>query len=143
MSNKNRDQFYRRFDAFQIPRNELDRMFEKEMEYQQGLWMAEQAYQASSTPGIGGGGSSSGLPSGCIQFVANTTDDTFFGMYITISSDTTYTVDWGDGNTEEGNFSTGGNDLSHQFDDSDTEYTVLLCFGSPSVVTSLDFYGND
>ena len=100
-------------------------------------------------PSVSGGGSvvtivqQEGLPSNCIEFVVDTTDDTDFDFEITVSADTTYTVTWGDGNTGNGSLTTGGTSIDHTYDNSSEQYTVRFCFGDISLVTGLEFYGND
>jgi len=85
-----------------------------------------------------------GLPSGCIEFVNNTTDGTECRFWINTSAPTNYTITWGDGETETGEVD-GVNQLeiNHTYADSDTEYTVRLCFDDISVVTQLEFNGDD
>jgi len=85
-----------------------------------------------------------GLPSGCIEFVNNTTDGTDCRFWINTSAPTNYTITWGDGETETGEVD-GVNQLeiNHNYADSDTEYTVRLCFDDISVVTQLEFNGDD
>lgn len=97
----------------------------------------------------GGGGviqqeEQSDLPSGCIEFVNNTTDGTDCRFWINSSAPTNYTITWGDGQTETGEVD-GVNqlELNHNYADSDTEYTVRLCFDDISVVTQLEFNGDD
>ena len=85
-----------------------------------------------------------GLPSGCIEFVNNTTDGTDCRFWINTSAPTNYTITWGDDQTETGEVD-GVNqlELNHDYADSDTEYTVRLCFDDISLVTELDFLGDD
>ncbi len=92
----------------------------------------------------GGGIIQQGLPSGCIEFVNNTTDGTECRFWINTSAPTNYTITWGDGETETGEVD-GVNQLeiNHTYADSDTEYTVRLCFDDISVVTRLEFNGDD
>jgi hypothetical protein len=82
------------------------------------------------------------LPSGCIEFVNNTTDGTFSRVTVTTSGPTNYTITWGDG-TEVTDVIDGELDIEHEYADSDTEYTVRLCFDDVSLVTELDFLGHD
>lgn len=81
------------------------------------------------------------LPSNCIQFVV----DTYFGMnhYLNAvsSGPTDYTVDWGDGNTGTGTID-GSTSLDYTYNDPGS-YTVTLCFTDPSLITELDFIGDD
>ncbi len=97
----------------------------------------------------GGGGviqqeEQSDLPSGCIEFVNNTTDGTDCRFWINSSAPTNYTITWGDGETETGEVD-GVNqlELNHDYANYDTEYTVRLCFDDISVVTQLEFNGDD
>jgi hypothetical protein len=84
----------------------------------------------------------SDLPAGCIEFVNNTTDGTFSRVTVTTSGPTNYTITWGDG-TEVTDVIDGELDIEHEYADSDTEYTVRLCFDDISLVTELDFLGDD
>jgi hypothetical protein len=88
----------------------------------------------------GGGGyiQQEGLPSGCIEFTYNTTDGTFAQFTATTSASTNYTITWGDG-AEVTDVIDGGITIEHEYADSDTEYTVRLCFDDISLVTELDF----
>ncbi len=95
----------------------------------------------------GGGGviqQESELPSSCIQFVNNTTVGTGCTFWINTSAPTNYTITWGDGATETGEVD-GVNqlELNHTYADSNTEYIVRLCFDDISVVTQLEFNGDD
>jgi hypothetical protein len=79
----------------------------------------------------------------CIQFVADTTSGGIsFGMYIETSAEVTYTVDWGDGISDSGSIIGDGN-IQHEFASENTAYTVILCFSDATLVTLLDFWGND
>ena len=84
------------------------------------------------------------LPTNCIEFVVNTTDGGLvFDAFITSSiEEYTYTVNWGDGTTGEGSSGEGGVSLQHEYA-SETSYTVRVCFSNPTVITSLNFFGND
>jgi hypothetical protein len=79
-----------------------------------------------------------GLPSGCIEFIYNTTSGTSAEFDVTTSGPTNYTITWGDG-TEVTDVIDGGITIEHEYADSDTEYTVRLCFDDISLVTELDF----
>jgi hypothetical protein len=80
----------------------------------------------------------SDLPSGCIEFIYNTTSGTSAEFEVTTSGPTNYTITWGDG-TEVTDMIDGGVTIEHEYADSDTEYTVRLCFDDISLVTELDF----
>jgi hypothetical protein len=95
------------------------------------------------------------LPSGCIEFVNNTSDGTECLFWIETSAPTNYTITWGDGETTTGqttsdeNGGVGDGDgsnklsISHGYADSDTEYTARICFDDISLVTYLEFHGDD
>jgi hypothetical protein len=95
------------------------------------------------------------LPSGCIEFVNNTSDGTQCRFWIETSTPTNYTITWGDGETTTGGTTvgTGGGvgigdgedklEINHSYADADTEYTVRLCFDNISLVTYLEFNGDD
>ena len=89
----------------------------------------------------GGGGyiqQEEGLPSGCIEFIYNTTGGTNADFNVTTSGPTNYTITWGDGTDDAGEID-GVLNINHEYADSDTEYTVRLCFDDISLVTELDF----
>jgi hypothetical protein len=90
----------------------------------------------------GGGGhiqqEQSDLPAGCIEFIYNTTSGTYTEFTATTSASTNYTITWGDG-TEVTDVIDGSITISHEYEDSDTEYTVRICFDNVSLVTELDF----
>ncbi len=107
--------------------------------------------EAMAVAASNGGGSyiiqeeqESELPSSCIQFVNNTTDGTGCTFWINSSAPTNYTITWGDGETETGEVD-GVNqlELNHTYANSNSEYTVRLCFDDISVVTQLEFNGDD
>jgi hypothetical protein len=107
--------------------------------------------EAMAVAASNGGGSyiiqeeqESELPSSCIQFVNNTTDGTDCQFWINTSAPTNYTITWGDGETETGEVDGVDRlELNHTYANSDTEYTVRLCFDDISVVTRLEFNGDD
>jgi hypothetical protein len=84
----------------------------------------------------------SDLPSGCIEFVNNTKNGNFSEIGITTSGPTNYTITWGDG-TEDTDTVDGSITIDHDYADSDMEYTARLCFDDISLVTELDFTGDD
>jgi hypothetical protein len=97
----------------------------------------------------------SDLPSSCIEFVNNTSDGTECQFWIETSAPTNYTITWGDGETTTGVTAVdgdggvgdgdGGNKLevSHYYADTFTEYTARICFDDISLVTYLEFNGDD
>jgi hypothetical protein len=103
-----------------------------------------EAMAVAASNGGGGYVQQEGLPSGCIEFVNNTTDGTDCRFWINTSAPTNYTITWGDGETETGEVNGVDQlELNHDYADSDTEYTVRLCFDDISVVTQLEFNGDD
>jgi hypothetical protein len=107
--------------------------------------MSKAEAMAVAAASSGGGGriiQQEDLPSGCIEFVNNTTDGTYSEITITTSGPTNYTITWGDG-TEVTDVIDGELEISHEYADLDTEYTVRLCFDDISLVTELDFEGDD
>jgi protein involved in ribonucleotide reduction len=82
------------------------------------------------------------LPSGCIEFVNNTKNGTFSEINITTSGPTSFTITWGDG-TEDTDDVNGSITIDHDYADENAEYTARLCFGDISLVTELDFTGDD
>jgi hypothetical protein len=95
------------------------------------------------------------LPSGCIEFVNNTSDGTQCRFWIETSAPTNYTITWGDGETTTGATAVGtgagvgigdGEDkleIEHGYADLSTQYTVRICFDDISLVTYLEFNGDD
>lgn len=84
------------------------------------------------------------LPSNCIEFVVNTTSSTYFEFSAqSFTQDYTYTVTWGDGSSNEGFSGEGFININHTYDNSDTEYTVRVCFSDASIINELNFPGFD
>lgn len=104
--------------------------------------------EAMAVAASNGGGSlivqDEGLPSGCIEFTANTYDSRYFEVIVGTSTETTYTADWGDGTTGEGTLLAEDTaTISHEYENDSQEYIIRLCFADASAVTSLEFEGND
>ena len=105
------------------------------------LFRQQQYNNANDVSAVGSGGrrqQQEGLPSGCIEFKYNTTGGTNAQFTATTSASTNYTITWGDG-TEVTDVIDGGITIEHEYADSDTEYTVRLCFDDISLVTELNF----
>ena len=83
------------------------------------------------------------LPSNCIEFVVNTTDGTMFTFSFNTTGPINFTIDWGDGTTHPDSGGGGFYEESHDYPDSDEQYTARICFDSPEDVLELNFYGND
>lgn len=148
MNKNNRDQFERRFSSFQIPKSELDRMYERELEFQMHLqWMAEQALAnqrggVTSSP-TGGGQEEESQQPGYFFMTVNTSLETDFQMEFDILTDVNYIFTWGDGTSEEGTLSSGtGVNISHSYPDPNEEYFAELCFLDPTAVGRIEIYSN-
>jgi protein involved in ribonucleotide reduction len=139
----------------QIPQHEVERQYRIYLNeiaeqriaihlMQEQMTRAEAMAVAAASSGGGGVIQQEGLPSNCIEFVNNTTDGTECRFWINTSAATNYTITWGDGETETGEVD-GVNQLeiNHTYTDLNTEYTVRLCFDDISVVTQLEFNGDD
>jgi len=83
-----------------------------------------------------------GLPSNCIAFVNNTINGTYSEISITTSGPTSFTVEWGDG-TIFTDVVDGSYTVDYTYVDSDQSYNCTLCFDDISLVTELDFTGDD
>ena len=112
---------------------------------QEELSRAE-AIAVAAAASSGGGGviqqEEGDLPSGCIEFVNNTKNGAFSEINITTSGPTSFTITWGDG-TEDTDTVDGSITIDHDYADENTEYTARLCFDDISLVTELDFTGDD
>jgi hypothetical protein len=130
-----------------LPQHEQERQYRiyiNEVTLQRFSIIQEQISRAEAlavaAASSGGGGyiqQEEGLPSGCIEFIFQTTDGTDALFNVTTSALTNYTITWGDG-TEDTGVIDGNGEFEHFYADSDTEYTVRLCFDDISLVTELD-----
>jgi hypothetical protein len=91
-----------------------------------GNWKEIDAYECCN-PGD--------LPSNCIEFVVDTTEGTFFAFNFTTTGPINFTVDWGDGTTHIDAGAGGFYLEEHTFPESDTQYTVRVCFDDINSVT--------
>jgi hypothetical protein len=127
---------------------------------QERVAMSQAEAMAVAASNGGGGGyiqqeEESDLPSGCIEFVNNTSDGTECQFWIETSAPTNYTITWGDGETTTGQTTSDGDggvgvgdgnnklEVVYYYADSDTEYTARICFDDISLVTYLEFNGDD
>ena len=126
---------------------------------QERIAMSQAEAMAVAASNGGGGGviqqEEGDLPSGCIEFVNNTSDGTQCRFWIETSAPTNYTITWGDGETTTGQTTSdvdggvgigdGNNKLEvvYSYADVDTEYTARICFDDISLVTYLEFDGDD
>jgi hypothetical protein len=83
------------------------------------------------------------LPSNCIEFVADTTNGTFFTFNFTTTGPINFTVDWGDGTTHPDAGAGGFYSEEHTYPEENQQYTVRVCFDDIASVTNIDFPGND
>lgn len=108
---------------------------------QQHEIMEARISQAMMAPVAASGGSAQ---AGTIQFVV-AAFDSYWGLYfageVTASAQTTATFNWGDGVTETLLIDTNLQ-FSHTYAE-DGEYTVTVDFEIPSLITVLNFYGDD
>ena len=124
------------------------------------LFRQQQYNNANDVSAVGSGGrrqqqEQSDLPSNCIEFVNNTSDGTQCRLWIETSAPTDYTITWGDGETTtgqttddvEGGVGIGNGDnklqVEYSYANSNTEYTARICFNDISLVTYLEFNGDD
>ena len=127
-----------------LPINEQMRYYNQYLVEQQALY----AQVMAQTTAAGSGGAALPvqeipLPSNCIEFTVDTTVDTYFVIEFTTSGAINFTIDWGDGDTYEGSGDGGVYSESHAYPESNQQYVARVCFDDPSVVTSLDFLGDD
>ncbi len=142
-------QYVRRADNIGMPLNELAKKYamESNLYAQQMIMEAQMLQQQQITIATAPGGSlpiATSLPSNCIEFVNNISDGTGCTFWIESSASTNYTITWGDGQTETGEVNGVDRlELNHTYADLYTEYTVRLCFDNISLVTYLEFNGDD
>jgi len=117
------------------------------MEAKRRYLIEQQAYNRATGTGRPKSGGDpapvvSELPSNCIEFVNNTTLGTNSLVNFTTSGPVEYTLNWGDGTINSGT-ADGATTKEHDYADADQSYTCRLCFDNVSLVTILDFPGND
>lgn len=83
------------------------------------------------------------LPPNCIEFVADTTDGTYFVFNFNTLGPINFTVDWGDGTTHVDDGAGGFYEEEHTYAEEGQQYTVRVCFDDIASVTELNFPGND
>lgn len=84
------------------------------------------------------------IPPNCVQFVVNTTFDTYFVFSATsLTQDYTYTITWGDGTSDSGSSGEGFISLNHTYPDPNTSYTARICFSDASIINEINFPGFD
>lgn len=113
-------------------------LFENFMSFQIQQRLIQQNQSAGGTPSVP---VIPAIPSNCIEFVVNTYYGFTYYFDMVSSGSTDYTINWGDGNTETGNVD-GTTSLNHNYAD-EGSYTARLCFSDVSLITELDFIGDD
>jgi hypothetical protein len=142
MNKQVRGNYLTRFNGLNLTEEQLEQQWRARQEEEEYLAIAESmnarmAAQAIQAGGAAASGSVS-VSSGCIEFIFNTTSGTSAEFDVTTSGPTNYTITWGDGAEDTGEIDGSGN-IDHDYADSDTEYTVRLCFDDATLVTELDF----
>ena len=148
MSNKEKDQFKKRFSSFRIEEAELDRMFNQEelrrraYEVNEAAFQEAMAREAMMQIGYGAGGGASQSPN-AIQFVVNTAQHLTFNFDFTSTNEPIeFTIDWGDGTIHEDSGVGGYYEEDHEYAEAG-EYTVTVTFDDPLKILQLDFPGFD
>ena len=143
-----RKEFDERNSRFNIPNQELERMYrvyQEQMLMEQ--MMMEAARQAGSTPAAAGGGGSL-PPTGpfvmTLGIEVDADGDQFrLGVETTVEGATTMTIVWGDGQTEEFDIDYfGTTTFSHTYASAGS-YTVEVTFADPSVIRAIFANAND
>lgn len=146
MEKQRKDNYLSRFNGLNLSEEQLERQWRIRMEEEESLRIAEAINmrlmnQQSNAQYAAAGGKSGG----CIQMVFETANYDTAEINVEVSGDTSYTISWGDGSTDSGDLTTGGNQISHTYatHGAGIQYTAELCFGDPSAVTELNFVGDD
>ena len=140
-------QYVKRADNIGVPLNELAKKYAMESNlYAQQMIMESQMLQQQQTALATASGGSAPITvstlSNCIEFVNNTTTGTYSEFTITTSGPTNFTINWGDG-TIFTDLVDGSYTVDYTYADSDQSYNCTLCFDDISLVTELDFLGDD
>lgn len=101
------------------------------------------AYTNTSAAGGSGGGGGNNLPSNAIEFVVNTYFSTYFEFDFHTLYPINFTIEWGDGTSHIDEGGGGGYQENHTYPESDQEYTARIYFSDISLVTQINFPGND
>jgi hypothetical protein len=96
---------------------------------------------AAAASGTGSGGAT--IPSNVIEFVVNTWDDTYFYFNFNTVSAINFTIEWGDGTTHVDEGSGGYYAENHTYPELGQQYTARIYFSDISLVTAINFPGND
>jgi hypothetical protein len=77
-----------------------------------------------------------------IEFVVNTTNDTFFSFDFTTSTPINFSIDWGDGTIHLDSGAGGFYEETHTYAQPNREYTVRVYFDNVDSVIALNFPGD-
>lgn len=106
------------------------------------MMLEQAAYYASMAAAAAAGSGGKRLSSNTIEFVLTTADWEDFQLNVEVTDDTTYTVIWGDGTTQDLELmSNVVNTIEHTYAETG-EYLVRMSFADPSLVRELDFPGD-
>ena len=137
-------QYVKRADNIGLPLHEVTKKYMMESNLYatqlfEALQSQQQSLQSTAVAAVGSGGASappvSSLPSNCIEFVVDTTEGTYFNFSFNTTGPINFTVDWGDGTTHDDSGFGGFYSEDHEYPESDTQYTVRVCFDDITVVT--------
>jgi hypothetical protein len=138
-----KDKFFDRHKSLNLDKSEVERKWKAYLREKEEMELFEAMGRsgASVPPGAVGGGSPGGNG---IEFVVDTTNDTFFGMTFTSTGEPiTFTIDWGDGTFENGSGYGGFYEETHTFPESNQQYVVKIVWDDPAKILQLEFYGTD
>lgn len=143
-------QYVKRADNIGLPLHEVSKKYIMESNlYATQLFEALQQSPVSVAGPASGGGSAPApapvnpLPSNCIEFVVDTTNTDYFAFSFNTTGPINFTIEWGDGTTHDDSGFGGFYEETHTYPETGKQYTARICFDDPSIVTELDFYGND
>ena len=140
--------FVKRPDNIGLSIDEVSRKYlvesNKYSELLQELYQQSQSPNSNSPVSSGAGITPNAptIPSNCIQFVNNTTDGRWSYIDFESSGPTNFEITWGDGQTTT-DLVDGSISLEHEYAEDNKEYTCLLCFDDITLITNLDFIGDD
>ena len=136
-------QYVKRADNIGLPLHEVTKKYQMESNlYATQLFEALQMQQQSMQSAVAAGASAppaSLLSSNCIEFVVDTTEGTYFNFSFNTTGPINFTINWGDGTIHDDSGFGGFYSEEHTFPESDTQYTVRVCFDDITIVTELNF----
>lgn len=145
--NQRKENYLSRFNGLNLSKDQLERQWRVRQEEEEAMRIAEAINAQLATQqalAVGAAAAGGGRASGSIEFVVDTTNGTYFGMsFVSTGEPITFTIDWGDGEIEEGSGYGGYYEEEHEFPEENTQYTVKMTFDDPAKILELNFYGND